>query len=399
MESIRSERVVILSKEKLKILAKLLHLQEQERIKSIKFRSEKDRSDYLRCSRETYEQTVAFLDEKIVTHNIRKSKSESKSESESEARAKVVRSYLEYLETVAGYGMQMVKGVHLRLDFLKKVRDHADSLIPRINEITDPEGSLEAWEIELKAKDLIKELSVFKDAMFKSFVKKTDPSFRNFSKSIKLSGNSFEDLVSKYQKKLIREKGAAFNKQFELLEDEEKFESNTAYKTVDKIGKGLLIFTLAMSVWDIYSSEHKLQTTTTEVAEFGAGYAGGYIGEIAGAAVATYLVTAIGVAETAATAAFVGLASFVTGFGLAIGLGFLAGYVVGKIFESGGKHAGGAITVKKDEAKLSAVRKHPYQTQVYAAPMPNGALLARQLAYDPKASTAALAVNVAVAVA
>ncbi|KAK9735924.1 hypothetical protein RND81_04G238300 [Saponaria officinalis] len=398
MESIRSERGVILSKEKLKTLAKLLQWQEQERVKSIRFRSEKDRSEYLRCSRETYEQTVAFLDESIMTRNIKKSESKS----ESETTAKVVRSYLEYLEMVAGYGMQMVKGVHLRLDFLKKVREHADSLIPRINELK--EGSLEAWEIELKAKDLIEELSVFKDAMFKSFIKKTDPSFQHFSKSIKLSGNSFEDLVSKYQKKLIREKGAEFNKPFELLEDEQKIEvfrrgtflSNTAYKAVNKIGKGLLIFTLAMSVWDIYSSEHKLQAVTTEVAEFGAGYAGGYVGEIAGAAVATYLVSAVGVAETAATAAFVGLASFVTGFGLAIGLGFLAGYVVGKIFESGGKHAGGAITVKKDEPKLPPVQKHPYQTQVYAAPMPNGPLLARQLAYDPKPSTAA-AVVVAVA--
>ncbi|KAK9735895.1 hypothetical protein RND81_04G236000 [Saponaria officinalis] len=406
MESIRSERGVILSKEKLKTLAKLLQWQEQERIKSIRFRSEKHRSEYLRCSRETYEQTVALLDENMVTRNIKRAESES--ESESETTAKVVRGYLEYLEMVAGYGMEMVKGVHLRFDFLKKVREHADSLIPRINELR--EGSLEASEIELKAKDLIKELSVMKEAMYKSLITKTDPSFQNFSKSIKLSGNSFEDLVSKYHKKLVREKGDEYNKPFELLKDEQKIEvydeiikssgrgtflSNTAYKVVDKIGKGLLIFTLAMAVWDIYSSEHKLQAVTTEVAEFGAGYAGGYVGEIAGAAVATYLVTAVGVAETAATAAFVGLTAFVTGFGLAIGLGILAGYVVGKIFESGGKHAGGAITVKKDESKLSTVQKHLYQTRVYAAPMPNGALLARQLAYDPKASIVALAGNVA----
>ncbi|KAK9735927.1 hypothetical protein RND81_04G238500 [Saponaria officinalis] len=406
MDSIMSERGVILTKEKLKTLAKLLRWQEQERIKRIRFRSEKDRSDYLRCSRETYEQTVALLNEKIDA-DVYSNKLESEAESE-EPTAKVVRGYLEYLEMVAGYGMQMVKGVHLRHEFLSKVREHADTLIPRIKELGD--GSLELQEIEAKARELVEEFSVFKEAMFQSLVKKADPSFQYFSKSIKLSGNSFEDLVSKYQKKLIREKGAEFNKPFELLEDEQKIEvydeiikssgrgtflSNTAYKVVNKIGKGLLIFTLAMAVWDIYSSEHKLQAVTTEVAEFGAGYAGGYVGEIAGAAVASYLVTAFGVAETATTAAFVGLAVFATGFGLGIGLGMLAGYVVGKIFESGGKHAGGAITVKKDEPKLPPVQKHPYQTQVYAAPMPNGAFLARQLAYDPKPTTVALAVNVA----
>ncbi|KAL9233559.1 hypothetical protein vseg_008544 [Gypsophila vaccaria] len=304
---------------------------------------------------------------------------------------------------VAGYGMQMVKGVHLRNDFLSKVRGHADSLIPRINELR--EGSLEVWEIELKAKDLIEELSVFKEAMYKSLIKKTDPSFRHFSKAIKLSGNSFEDLVSKYQKKLVRERGPEYDKPFELLEDAQKIEvydeiikssgrgtflSNNMYKVVNTLGKGLLIFTLAMSAWDIYSSEHKLQTTVSEVAEYGVGYFGGYIGEMGGAAVATYLVTVVGVAETAATAAFIGLATFVTGFGLAIGLGFLAGYIVGTIFQSGGKHAGGAITATKDEPQKSPVPNHPYHKQVYAAPMPNGAFLARQLAYN-SAPTATLA--------
>ncbi|KAK9735909.1 hypothetical protein RND81_04G237200 [Saponaria officinalis] len=398
-----SEKGVILPKEKLKTLAKLLQWQEQERIKRIRFMSEKDRSDYLRCSREAYKQTMAFLDEQIIfARHVRSS------DPDPDPTSDVVRGYLEYLEMVAGYGSQMVKGVHLRLEFLNQVREHADTLIPRIKQLGD--GTLELQEIEAKARELIEEFSVFKEAMFQSLVKQADPSFRNFSLAIKISGNSFEDLVSKYQMKLAREVSPAFSKPFELLDEEQKIEvydeiikssgrgtylSSTAYKAVNKIGKGLLIFTLAMSAWDIYSSEHKLQTALSEFAEFGAGYVGGYVGEITGAAVATYLVTAMGVAETAATAAFVGLAAFVTGFGIAIGLGMLAGYVVVKIFESGGKHAGGAITVKKDDTKPSTGPNYPYRTQVYAAPMPDGALLARQLAYNDAAATALTATTVA----
>ncbi|XP_074292467.1 uncharacterized protein LOC141619342 [Silene latifolia] len=341
---------VVLGKEKLRTLAKLIQQQEEERIKSIPFRSERDRSDYLRCSRETHDQAVTLLDDhyKGVTKAANNNNNNNNNTDDASVE-EVVKKYLSYLEMAVGFGMQTVANVHLRNDFLTKVRGHADSLIPRIKELT--EGSLEPWEIESKAKDLIEELSVFKEAMYKSIVKKADSSSRNFSKAIKLSGNSFEDLVSKYQKKLVREKGSEFDKPFEQLEDEQKIEvydeiikssgrgtflENTAYKVADKIGKGLLIFTLAMSAWDIYSSDHKLQTTVKEGAEFGAGWAGGYIGEISGAAVATYLVTAIGVAETAATAAFVGLAAFVTGFGIGIALGILAGYVVDKIFGSGG---------------------------------------------------------------
>ncbi|XP_074292465.1 uncharacterized protein LOC141619340 [Silene latifolia] len=393
MESQKSEEVAVLSKEKLRTLAKLIQWQEQERIKSIRFRSERDRSDYLRCSRETQDQVVALLDDDY--------KGVAKAANTDDSPVKdVVQKYLEYLEMASGFGMQIVANVHLRHDFLSKVRGHADTLIPRINELT--EGSLEPWEIESKAKDLIEELSVFKEAMYKSIIKKADPSSLNFSKAIKLSGNSFEDLVTKYQKKLVREKGPEFDKPFEQLEDEQKIEvydeiikssgrgtflENTAYKVADKIGKGLLIFTLAMSAWDIYSSDHKLQTTVKEAAEFGAGWAGGYIGEISGAAVATYLVTAIGVAETAATAAFVGLAAFVTGFGIGMALGILAGYVVDKIFGSGGKHTGGAITVKGDEPKKPFIPNHPRYQAVYAAPMPDGALLARQLAYKGAPTT------------
>ncbi|KAK9735917.1 hypothetical protein RND81_04G237800 [Saponaria officinalis] len=391
-----SEGGVILPKEKLKTLAKLLQWQEQERIKRIRFRSERDRSDFLRCSQEAYKQTMAFLDEQIIfDRHVRSSDPDPDPDDPDPTPGNVVREYLGYLELVSSYGLQMVKGVHLRHEFLSKVREHADTLIPRIKELGD--GSLELQEIQAKARDLIKEFAVFKEALFQSLVKKADPSFRNFSLAIKISGNSFEDLVFKYQMKLAKEVSPEFNKPFVLLDEEQKIEvydeiikssgrgtylSNTAYKVVDKVGKGLLIFTLAMSVWDIYSSEHRLQTALSEFTEFSASYVGGYVGEITGAAVATYLVTAMGVAETAVTTAFVGLAAFVSGFGLAIGLGFLAGYVVGKIFESGGKHAGGAITVNKDGPKPSPDPNNPYRTQVYAAPMPDGALLARQLAYN-----------------
>ncbi|XP_074292466.1 uncharacterized protein LOC141619341 [Silene latifolia] len=381
------ERGVELSKEKLRTLAGLIQRQEEDRIKSIRFNSERDRSDYLRCSRETHDKAVALLDDKGVT---------TKAATNDVSVEEVVQKYLSYLEMAVGFGMQTVANVHLRHDFLTKVRGHADSLIPRLNELRH--ASLEPWEIELKAKDLIEELSVFKEAMYKSIIKKADPSSRSFSKVVKLSGYSFEDLVVKYQKKLVREKGFEFDKPFEQLEDEQKIEvydeiikssgrgtflENTAYRVANTIGKGLLIFTLAMSVWDIYSSEHKLQTIVTEGAEFGAGWVGGYIGEIAGAAAATYLVTAVGVAATAVTAAFVGLAAFVTGIGIGIALGFLAGYIVGKIFESGGKHTGGAVKVKDSDPKMALLPNHP----VYAAPMPDGALLARQLAYKGAPTT------------
>ena len=112
----------------------------------------------------------------------------------------------------------------------------------------------------------------------------------------------------------------------------------------------LLVLNVGVMAWEIYSSDHKIETASVDGAELVGSMVGSFAGEFAGSALGTAIAgTAVG-AETAAavasavglevgavTSGFICLTAVVSGFGVAIALGIAAAWLVTKIIE-GGQH-------------------------------------------------------------
>lgn len=124
-------------------------------------------------------------------------------------------------------------------------------------------------------------------------------------------------------------------------------------------GIAVLLFTAGMMVWDIFSSEHILQTAAHDAVVTVASVGGAMLGEVVGTALSTELV------GVEASALFVLMAGIVTGIVGAFILGAFAGWLIDLIFGSGG-----SATLSTDGHRC------------YVAPMPDGVVLARQIAHQ-----------------
>ena len=124
-------------------------------------------------------------------------------------------------------------------------------------------------------------------------------------------------------------------------------------------GVAVVVITAGLTVWDIYSSDNKIETATHDAVVTVAGTAGAILGEIIGAAIATKVV------GVQATSLFATMAGFATGFLGAFILGAIAGSLLGLIINTGGD-----TPIPTDGHKC------------YVAPMPDGVVLARQIAHN-----------------
>ena len=130
-------------------------------------------------------------------------------------------------------------------------------------------------------------------------------------------------------------------------------------------GKGLLLLTLVIMVWDIYSSEYPLETATRDAMTAAAGVAGAYIGTVVVAALETLA------GDVAIDATFMACVGFIAGVGAAFIIAAAAGAVITWIFSSGGS----SIESAPPNVRLD-------QNYCYVAPLPDGAAMARQIAHD-----------------
>lgn len=124
-------------------------------------------------------------------------------------------------------------------------------------------------------------------------------------------------------------------------------------------GAAVVVITAGLMVWDIYSSDHKIQTATHDAVVSTAAMGGAILGDIIGAAIATDLV------GVEATSMFVAMAGFATGLLGAFILAGIAGGLIELIIGSGG-----AIDINTDDHKC------------YVAGMPDGVVLACQIAHN-----------------
>ncbi|KAK1296271.1 hypothetical protein QJS10_CPB15g02103 [Acorus calamus] len=317
--------LVTLDEEKLRKLASIIYRQEVEAIRNIKFQSEPELAKFLRDSRSCYESVPSLLD----------------AASQLQHKWQTVRNYT------------------LRINYLKKISDHSKTLMKALNEL-DPENKTDV-------RNLANDVALYNEAMMEYTKKHQSPASQNYSKWVKDSGFKFPDLVQRYQRELN------FDGLFTDLLDRQRLK--VYVKIIEASGRGrvavldklsnafevvgiaVLVFTTGMIVWDIFTSAHVLQTATREAVVGIASAGGAVLGEVVGVAVSTI--------SAWASPLFVLVAGLVTSICGAFILGQFAGWLIDLIFRSGGT------------APLSTDGH-----RCYVAPMPNGEVLARQIAHQ-----------------
>ncbi|KAK1271558.1 hypothetical protein QJS04_geneDACA013023 [Acorus gramineus] len=312
--------LVILNEEKLRKLASLIYLQEAQAIQNIKFKSEPELAKYLRDCKSGYDSALSLLN----------AASESQQKwKDDQTRSPIAHDIFDYVVVSVNYGLQTVRNYTLRINYLNKMSDHSKTLMKALDEL-DPEN-------QTNVASLAKDVALYKNTMIDYTKKYQSPASKDYSKWIKDTGLTFPDLVKRYQMELD------FDGLFTDLLDKEK----------------LQVLTAGMMVWEIFSSEHVLQTVTRDAVVTAASAGGEMLGEVVGAAISTILV------GVEAAPLFVLLAGVVTSIVGAFFLGEFAGWLIDLIFGSGGT------------APLSTDGH-----RCYVSPMPDGEVLARQIAHQ-----------------
>ncbi|KAK8934541.1 hypothetical protein KSP39_PZI014242 [Platanthera zijinensis] len=348
-----ADDIAILNDEQLRELAKLIYYQEVDATNNIKFSSEPELAKYLRVCKSNYDSVLGLLnsggeaDRQFADDN---------------TRAPIAQDIFSYIQHCLNSALQVVKNYTLRMNYLDKISKHAASLLNELREL-DPEDVISARRL---AEDAVK----YKDAMLEYTRQSQSIASRNFSKWLKDSGMTFEDLVKRYQTKL------SFDGPFEELEDQQKLQvfekiieaSGRESVIVNQLstaagiaGVAVLIFTAGIMVWDIFSSEHVLQAATHDVLVSLTSVGSAMLGELIGAAVETEL---IGIEASALFVAFAGIATGILG---AFIIGEFVGWLIDLIIGSGGN------APLSTDGLIS-----------YVAPMPDGVVLARQIAHNNK---------------
>ena len=137
---------------------------------------------------------------------------------------------------------------------------------------------------------------------------------------------------------------------------------NQVSKAFGATGMAVLIFTAGIAVWDVFTSDNKLQTATENAAQVLGVVGGGTLGEFAATALATGLLGEV------ASPVFVVVAGIVGGFAGSYILGKFAVSLVDKVFGWGETDT---VTHMPDEICMH---------QCCVAPAPAGNVLARSIA-------------------
>ncbi|CAN6573784.1 unnamed protein product [Malus baccata var. baccata] len=335
-----------LSPEQLRKLARILYYQEAEAIKNIQFEYEAKLAKYLQDSKACYESAIRLLDSATTL--------EPWFDHSDKVRASIAHDIYGYIENAANHAIQFVKNFYVRMDYVNKIKKHVNELSGKLDDqVTNME-------------ELAKEAHKFRNDSLEIARGSQSPASRQYSRWIKETGKTFEELVQKYQTEL-----GYGRRRFADLEDFEKIKvygtiisksgraniDVTAYsKIFGAAGIAVLILAAGILVWDIYSADNPLQTAARDAVTTAAAIGGAMIGEVVGVALAS-MVTG--------NALLVLMAGITAGIAGAFLIGEFAIWLINVIFGTGGS------------APLSTMGHRCYVTQ-----LPEGSVLARQIAHQ-----------------
>ncbi|KAF3447938.1 hypothetical protein FNV43_RR08645 [Rhamnella rubrinervis] len=356
--------IVFLKDEKLRQLATVIRGHEVENLKNLYFKSVGEQAKYLRIcnSNQVSVETILNACGDLV--------SEYKDDT---VRAPIGALILSYVEVCLNNALQIFTNYTLRRTYLDKITTHVDNLIKDLNDLNTSNP--------IDVATLTNQIQHYKEAVT-NFTKMSVNSraSQEFSKNLRESGIEFQTLVKRYQASL------GFDGPFEYLKDEQKLlvydaiieasgrgkvlnhkllnaialprsSSSIESKDVSIKDAGVFLYNAAHITWDVYTSDHPIQTAMRDAVKQVASKGGAVLQEIVEAAITTGLV---GIEATSL---------FVTGIGVVVGivgsyiLGEIAGEIFDLIFGSGGTK--------------------PLPTEgfiFYVADMPNGKNLAKQIA-------------------
>uniref|UniRef100_A0ACD6ABW6 Uncharacterized protein n=2 Tax=Avena sativa TaxID=4498 RepID=A0ACD6ABW6_AVESA len=350
-----SREQVDLSPGQLLKLADLIHLQEVEKLKELKFNSYAEQQKYLKDAKDARDKVYHILEstQEMIT--------EAEKDASKEGIAKDVYEYCtKGIET----SLKFIRSYSTRRTYLDKLKSHSDDLIHQLKWLNTATQQKEAQRLALEA-GMYKKATLENAKKFQHFLP------NQFSKYLKENGIKFEDLVQSNMAKL------GFTGPFKNLDDIHKlrvYENIIAdagqgksvvtytFEALGKAGVAFLVFTAAAMVWDIYTAEDKLQAAVRDSVNALTEVVGLEIGEVVDAAIgAGFVALDIEIASAAIT-----VIGAVAGFGIGALIGIAADSLLDLIFSSGTSKV--HIT---DGLKVCRV-----------APMPDGLQLARLVKHN-----------------
>lgn len=352
-----SRELIDLSPGQLHKLADLIHRQEVEKLKELKFPSYAEQQKYLNDSKHACDKVYSIIEsaQKMIAHT----------EAEKDAtKQNIAQDVYHYCTKGIGLSLQFIRSYNARLTYLDKLKIHSDELIKQLKWLNPATQQKEAQRLALEA-GMYKKATLEYAKKFQHFVP------NQFSKWLKEHKIKFEDLVQSKVAKL------GFKKPFKNLDDIQKLQVydtiiaeagqgksvvTYSFEALGKVGVAFLVFTAAAMVWDIYTAEDKLQAVVRDSVNALTAWVSLEVGDIVSAAVEAGLVMLdIEIASAAVT-----VIGAIAGFGVGALIGIAAGALLDLIFCCG--------TSKVDITDgLTACR---------VAPMPDGLQLARLIKHN-----------------
>ncbi|KAF3447779.1 hypothetical protein FNV43_RR08483 [Rhamnella rubrinervis] len=357
--------IVFLKDEKLRQLATVIRGHEVENLKNLYFKSVGEQAKYLRIcnSNQVSVETILNACGDLV--------SEYKDDT---VRAPIGALILSYVEVCLNNALQIFTNYTLRRTYLDKITTHVDNLIKDLNDLNTSNP--------IDVATLTNQIQHYKEAVTNfTEMSVNSRASQEFSKNLRESGIEFQTLVKRYQASL------GFDGPFEYLKDEQKLlvydaiieasgrgkvlnhkilnaialprSSSSSIESKDMSIKdaGMLLYNAAHITWDVYTSDHPIQTAMRDAVKQVASKGGAVLKEIVKAAIVT------GLEGIEATSLFVTGIGFVVGILGSYILGEIAGDIFDLIFGSGG------------------TKPLPNEGFIfYVAEMPNGKDLAKQIA-------------------
>ncbi|KAF3447767.1 hypothetical protein FNV43_RR08471 [Rhamnella rubrinervis] len=358
--------IVFLKDEKLRQLATVIRGHEVENLKNLYFKSVGEQAKYLRICNSNQVSVETILNacgDLVSTYK------------DDTVRAPIAALILSHMEVCLNNALQIFTNYTLRRTYLDKITTHVDNLIKDLNDLNTSNPTDVAT--------LTNKIQHYKEAVT-NFTKMSVNSLasQEFSKNLRISGIEFQTLVKRYQANL------GFDGPFEYLKEEQKLlvydaiieasgrgkvlnhkilnaialprsssRSSIESKDISIMDAGMLLYNAATITWDVYTSDHPIQTAMRNAVKQVASKGGAVLKEIVQAAILT------GLEGIAATSLFVTGIGFVVGILGSYILGEIAGDIFDLIFGSGG------------------TKPLPNEGFIYyVADMPNGKDLAKQIA-------------------